>query len=64
VTVYDVLHERAQTGDSWITRISNYPKLRLDPAWVASRLQRQGLHVSQDVGAGAMVRILARRIRE
>ncbi|MGH8138279.1 MAG: class I SAM-dependent methyltransferase [Steroidobacteraceae bacterium] len=58
VTVYDLLQERQAEG--WLTRISCYPKLRLDPAWVVARLASRGLRVKRDVGAGAMVRIVAR----
>ena len=36
VMVHDVLHERQAQG--WLTRVSSYPKLRLDPAWVAAQL--------------------------
>lgn len=59
VTVYDLLHEREDTG--WQLRVSSYPKLRLDPAWVAGTLTTLGLAVQQDTISNAMVRIVARR---
>jgi SAM-dependent methyltransferase len=60
VAVHDLLHERGEGG--WQLRVSNYPKLRLDPAWVAGRLEAAGLTVEQGKGAGGMVRIVARRV--
>jgi SAM-dependent methyltransferase len=59
VTVYDLLHERAEEG--WQFRVSSYPKLRLPPAWVAERLAALGLTPQQEMTPGGMVRIVARR---
>lgn len=62
VTVHDLLHERDDAG--WQLRVSSYPKLRLDPAWVADALARNGLTVQQDTDANGMIRILARHARQ
>jgi hypothetical protein len=59
VTVYDLLHERTETGTE--LRVSSYPKLRLPPAWVADTLVALGLSVQQDIAPGGMVRLIARR---
>lgn len=60
VTVYDLLHERRDVG--WQLRIGSYPKLRLDPTWVAETLTGLGLAVQQDTAPDGMARILARRV--
>jgi 2-polyprenyl-3-methyl-5-hydroxy-6-metoxy-1,4-benzoquinol methylase len=57
VTVYDLLHERQ--GDGWQQRVSSYPKLRLDPQWVVSKLTDLGLTARREAGFGGMVRIVA-----
>lgn len=59
VTVYDLLHERTETGTE--LRVSSYPKLRLLPAWVADTLTAMGLSVQQDTMPSGMVRLIARR---
>lgn len=59
VVVHDLLYERRAAG--WELRVSSYPKLRLDPCWVASRLETEGLAVAVDTGRAGMVRIVARR---
>lgn len=43
VTVHDVIYSRA--GDGWEVHKSNYPKLRLDPAWLADQLHSAGLRI-------------------
>jgi SAM-dependent methyltransferase len=58
VTVYDLLFERVST--EWQLRVSSYPKLRLDPAWVADTLTSLGFAVQQDMISNGMVRIVAR----
>lgn len=58
VRVYDVLQERQETG--WHLAVSDYPKLRLDPAWVSAELAAQGLTVQQDQTTSGMVRLIAR----
>jgi len=57
VVVHDLLHER-QNG-RWHQAVSSYPKLRLAPAWVVSKLSEQGLEVKRDATASGMVRIVA-----
>lgn len=59
VTVHDLLHERED--GRWRLRVSSYPKLRLDPAWVAEILDGHGLVVQQDGPSNGMVRMVARR---
>jgi len=59
VTVYDILQERAEAG--WRQSVSNYPKLRLDPAWIITLLEAHGLTVQQDKTSSGMVRLAARR---
>lgn len=58
VQVYDVLQEQKETG--WQLSVSDYPKLRLDPAWVSSELAAHGLNVQQDKTKSGMVRVIAR----
>jgi 2-polyprenyl-3-methyl-5-hydroxy-6-metoxy-1,4-benzoquinol methylase len=59
VTVYDLLHERTDTGTEFT--VSSYPKLRLSPGWVAGVLTALGLSVQQESAPSRMVRIVARR---
>jgi SAM-dependent methyltransferase len=59
VMVYDLLHERAETGTQF--RVSSYPKLRLPPAWVADILAALEFSLHQDVTSSGMLRIIARR---
>jgi SAM-dependent methyltransferase len=59
VFVHDIVHERH--GDTWMMKVSAYPKLRLDPLWVAQVLERNGLAVVRDAGPRGMVRIIATR---
>jgi Methyltransferase domain len=59
VTVYDLLHERTESGTQF--RVSSYPKLRLDPAWTVNTLNAQGLSTEQDMTANGMIRVIARR---
>src|SRR5271169_5752925 len=56
VTVHDLLNER-QDGE-WRQRVSSYPKLRLAPEWVASKLSEYGLIVRSGAGRSGMVRIV------
>jgi len=62
VNVYDVLQERTEAG--WKMSVSDYPKLRLDPAWVVAELEAQGLTVRQDRAGNGMIRIVAQYGRE
>lgn len=61
VTVYDILHERNETG--WKLSVSNYPKLRLDPTWVVKELEVHGLIVQQDKTKNGMIRVVARPVQ-
>ena len=59
VTVYDVLHERADVG--WTLRVSSYSKLRLSPEWAQSKLTRLGLVARLESGPNGMIRLVATR---
>jgi SAM-dependent methyltransferase len=56
VTVHDVLTE--QQDGAWRQRVSSYPKLRLAPEWVASKLIAHGLKIRRDATQSGMVRIV------
>lgn len=58
VEVHDVLWQRQ--GRGWTQHVSSYPKLRIDPAWVAEALGDLGLNVQAETVDG-MARIIARR---
>jgi SAM-dependent methyltransferase len=61
VRVHDLLHHRTPEG-SWELRKSSYRKIRLAPAWVASRLSEEGFTVDRPtVGPRRMQVISARR---
>jgi 2-polyprenyl-3-methyl-5-hydroxy-6-metoxy-1,4-benzoquinol methylase len=57
VTVHDLLHEK-ESG-RWRQTVSSYPKLRLAPEWVMSKLSEFGFSVQRDATPGGMVRIVA-----
>jgi 2-polyprenyl-3-methyl-5-hydroxy-6-metoxy-1,4-benzoquinol methylase len=57
VTVHDVLNERRQ--ERWHQTLSSYPKLRLAPEWVVSRLTDLGFKVRRDMTPSGMARIVA-----
>jgi SAM-dependent methyltransferase len=57
VTVNDLLHEIE--GGQWRQTISSYPKLRLAPAWLVSKLKELGFEAKRDTAANGMVRIVA-----
>lgn len=59
VRVHDVLWQRGDDG--WTQRVSSYPKVRLDPEWVADELRRSGLAVLLEEATGGMCQITARR---
>jgi SAM-dependent methyltransferase len=61
VTVHDLLTE--QEEGQWRQTVSSYPKLRLAPGWVASKLGEYGLAVRRDATAGGMVRIVGTKSR-
>jgi SAM-dependent methyltransferase len=56
VTVHDVLMER-RDGE-WQQRVSSYPKLRLAPEWLASKLVAHGLEIRRGATQSGMVRII------
>jgi len=58
VVVHDILHER-QNKDEWRMRVSAYPKLRIAPDWLASRLRAHGFTVRTDTGPSGMIRAVA-----
>jgi 2-polyprenyl-3-methyl-5-hydroxy-6-metoxy-1,4-benzoquinol methylase len=57
VQVHDLLHEKE--NGRWRQVISSYPKLRLAPAWVISKLSDLGFSVKRDTTPSGMVRIVA-----
>ncbi|HXP66792.1 MAG TPA: class I SAM-dependent methyltransferase [Steroidobacteraceae bacterium] len=57
VIVHDVLTEKER--GQWHQKVSSYPKLRLEPEWVAARLAEKGCSVKRDVTPSGMVRIVA-----
>ncbi len=57
VMVHDLLHENED--GQWRQSISSYPKLKVAPEWVASRLRELGFEVKRDAAANGMVRIVA-----
>lgn len=59
VRVHDILHERS--ADGWQTRVSHYPKLRLSPQYLITRLQANGFSVRREAGINGMVRLVARK---
>jgi len=59
VIVHDLVHER--TGSGWTLRVSHYPKLRLDPAWVCAALTSRGLAARREAGPAGLVRVVAAR---
>jgi SAM-dependent methyltransferase len=59
VTVYDLLNQ-CENG-RWRQAVSSYPKLRLAPEWVASKLIENGLTVRRDTSPNGMVRIVGRK---
>jgi len=59
VMVHDILHTRTASG--WEMFVSAYPKIRLDPAWAATELERLGLQVCRAPGQHGMERIVAQK---
>ena len=55
--VHDLIHRL--TDGVWRLSVSSYPKLRLDPTWVARQLEESGLEVNSGTAANGMVRIVA-----
>lgn len=59
VIVLDILHTRTVSG--WEMSVSTYPKIRFDPAWAATELERLGLQVCRAPGQRGMVRDVAQK---
>lgn len=57
VMVHDLLLEKED--GRWRQSIGSYPKLRLAPAWVISKLSDLGFSVNRDATPSGMVRIVA-----
>ncbi len=57
VTVHDLLYEN-ESG-RWRQTVSSYPKLKLAPEWLMSRLAQLGFGVKRDSTPNGMVRIVA-----
>jgi 2-polyprenyl-3-methyl-5-hydroxy-6-metoxy-1,4-benzoquinol methylase len=57
VTVHDLLHEKED--GRWRQSVSSYPKLRIAPEWVMSKLSELGLLVKRDATPSGMARIVA-----
>ncbi len=57
VTIHDLLH--GHEDGRWRQTVSSYPKLRLAPEWVTSKLSELGLRVKRSVTPSGMVRVVA-----
>ena len=57
VQVHDLLHERAR--DTWVTRVSSYRKVRLEPEAVRQAFTAAGLQASVEPAPRGMVRVVA-----
>ena len=57
VMVHDLLHEKE--NGRWRQAISSYPKRRLAPAWVMSKLTELGFSANRGATLSGMVRIVA-----
>ncbi|GAA2411668.1 class I SAM-dependent methyltransferase [Streptomyces glaucosporus] len=56
VTVHDLVHTRS--GDTWTLRTGCYPKLRIDPSWLAGQCRAAGLDVRHDAPGPRGTRIV------
>jgi len=59
ITVHDLLTERIE--GEWVQKVGSYPKLRLAPDWVESKLQAAGLTTRRETAPAGMVRVVARK---
>lgn len=59
VLVHDILHERTPAG--WTTRVSHYPKLRLDIDGLVTGMAAAGWAVRREAGERGLVRLVATR---
>lgn len=57
VRVHDMIYECS--GGEWVLTVSAYPKLRLDPDWVASVLENRELELSVNRVEREMVTLVA-----
>jgi 2-polyprenyl-3-methyl-5-hydroxy-6-metoxy-1,4-benzoquinol methylase len=57
IMVHDLLHEKE--NGRWRQSVSSYPKLRLAPAWLMSKLSALGCSVTRADTPSGMVRIVA-----
>ena len=60
VMVHDLLHEKE--NGRWRQAVGSYPKLRLAPAWVMSKLSELGFSGKRDATPSSMARIVATKI--
>jgi predicted TPR repeat methyltransferase len=56
VIVHDLLTQRDE--GQWLQRVSSYPKLRLAPDWVVSKLAGLGLKARRETAPSGMVRVV------
>jgi SAM-dependent methyltransferase len=57
ITVHDLLTEREE--GQWVQKVSSYPKLRLAPERLESKLQSLGLKSRRETAPSGMVRVVA-----
>lgn len=57
VIVHDILHER--TAEGWVTRVSHYRKLRLEPELLADQMRAAGFEVRRGEGTRGLVPLIA-----
>ena len=60
VLVHDLLHVR--DGSEWKMKVSAYPKLRLDPAWIWEFLEELDMETTVEKGPRGMVRVIAKAL--
>ena len=56
IAVHDILTER--DDGQWVQKVSSYPKLRLAPDWLESKLQSLGLKSRRETAPSGMVRVI------
>lgn len=59
VMVHDLVHEKE--NGHWVLHKGAYPKLRLDPAWVAKALVKAGMRVVKNFEQSGMVVLVAQK---
>jgi predicted TPR repeat methyltransferase len=60
ITVHDLVTQREE--GQWVQRVSSYPKLRLDPEWVKSKLTALRLQARLETAPTGMVRVVATKV--